>query len=250
MNFGAYRVVQVAQHYQQDVVVRMRPDRVKRWIGEQRMISGEDRTVVWRGDHNQHGEPGLPTPDIAGRLLYLRVERPGFRPIDLYLFTTLTDRLAYPTQAILELYGRRWDVELNLRHVKTTLQLEELAGKSVDIVRKELWVGFLAYTLIRGLMGLAALQAQLSPLGLSFARSLRRILDAAPRLAEADTPQQLLAAWEFLLTRLAKCTLPRRTKTRFEPRRVWGKPKVFPTIKGSRDQARAEELAKLAPAIS
>ena len=246
MNFGAYRVAQTAQCYLQDVVLRMRWDRVKGWIGNQRMDSGESRPVVWRGGHNQHAEPGLPLIDIPGRLIYLRVERPGFRPIDLYLFTTLTDPSQYPTQAILDLYGRRWNVELDLRHLKTTLQMEELTGKSVDMVRKELWVGFLAYNLIRGLMGLAALKAQLSPLGLSFARSLRRILSAAPRLLAAQSPEALAQAWDFLLTRVAKCTLPRSTKTRFEPRRVWGKPRVFPTIKGSREQARAEDLAKLA----
>ena len=249
MNFGCYRAVQVAHAYEQDVVFRVRPSRVKGWIGTQPMLSGEDRPVRWAPKEARRVEPNLPAPAIEGRLLYLRIEQAGFRPIDLYLFTTLTDPLLFPTQAIFELYARRYNVELNLRHLKTTLQMEALRGKSVDIVRKEVWVGFLAYTLIRGLMGLAAVSAQLSPLGLSFVRCLRRILSAAPRLAAAHTPQ-LQDAWQTLLIHLARCKLPVRKKARFEPRQVWGKPKVFPAIKGSRNKARAAELAKQSGTLS
>lgn len=249
-NFGAYRIAQVARHQEQDVVVRMRTDRVQRWIRHQPMRSGEDRAVSWSGANNQHIEPGLPAPDIAGRLLYLRLERDGFRPMDVYLFTTLTDPLLYSSADILALYARRWNVELNLRHLKTTLEMEELHGKSVDIVRKELLVGLLAYTFIRGVMGLAALQANLPPLALSFVRCARRILASAGQLASAASPEQFRQCWDLLLQRLAKCKVPTREKARHEPRYVWGKPRVYPTIKGSREQARIDEAAKWALPIS
>jgi hypothetical protein len=245
-NFGAYRIAQVAHHQQQDLVVRLRTDRVQRWIRHQPMRSGEDRSVSWSGANNQYIEPDLPAPDIAGRLLYVRVERDGFRPMDVYLFTTLTDRLTYSTQAILALYARRWNVELNLRHLKITMAMEELRAKSVDMVRKELLVGLLAYTLMRGVMGLAALQAHLAPLALSFARCTRRILASAQQLASADSPEQLRQYWQLLLQRLAKCKVPTRKKARHEPRYVWGRPRVYPTIKGSREQARIDEAAKWA----
>jgi hypothetical protein len=244
MNFGCYRTAQIAQEYQQDIVVRMRSDRVKRWIDKQPLASGEDRAVVWEVLDKRRLEEGLPAPAIAGRLIYLRVEQPGFRPFDLYLFTTLTDPVQFPTQAILKLYNRRWNVELNLRHLKTTLEMEDLHGKSVDLVRKEFWVGLLAYTLIRGIMGLAALHAKLSPLGLSFARCLRRIRSTCISHESPST------AWQSLFDRLAACRLPVRKKARVEPRQVWGKPRVFPTIKGSRDLARANEVAKYAQPIS
>ncbi len=240
MNFGCYRMAQIAKTFVQDIVVRMRPDRVKGWIEQQPLASGQDLPVLWEIKDKRRLEPGLPALTIAGRLIYLRIERPGFRPIDLYLFTTLTDAGQFPTQDILALYNRRWNVELNLRHLKTTMELESLRGKSVDLVRKELWVGFLAYTLVRGLMGLAALQVKLSALGLSFARCLRRILSTFIPIEQDPT------AWQFLFDRLAACMLPVRKTARFEPHQVWGKPKSFPTIKGSRAQARALELAKLA----
>ena len=37
--------------------------------------------------------------------------------------TTLLDADRYPAQVITELYGQRWQVETNLRHLKTTLRM-------------------------------------------------------------------------------------------------------------------------------
>ena len=51
------------------------------------------------------------------------------------------DRGQYPPEDIIALYAQRWNVELNLRHVRTPLHMEALDGKSVDIVRKELGLG-------------------------------------------------------------------------------------------------------------
>lgn len=242
--FGVYRVIQIAQFYQQDVLVRLGKSQVKRFLGPQSLQSGAEREVVWYAKAGRSSEAGLPTPDVPGRLLYVRVERNGFRPMDVYLFTTLSAVHLYPTQALLDLYCRRWEVELDLRHLKTTLDMEELHAKSVEMVRKELLVGLLAYNLIRGVMALTALRAKCSTLALSFAGCLRRILHRLPDFA--DPSQAAPALWDDLLVRLAGCLLPIRKVARFEPRRVWGKPKVFPVIKGSRKQARLDELLKFA----
>ena len=59
----------------------------------------------------------------------------------MYLFTTLLDAEPYTVEKLVELYGLRWHVELNLCYVKDTLDMALLAGKSVDIVRKELHAG-------------------------------------------------------------------------------------------------------------
>jgi len=59
----------------------------------------------------------------------------------LYLFTTLTDRGQYPPEDIIALYAQRWNVELNLRHVRTPFPTEAPDGKPVGIVRKELGLG-------------------------------------------------------------------------------------------------------------
>lgn len=82
-------------------------------------------------------------------------------------------------QALVDLYGQRWHVELALRHVKSALGLSQLQARSVEMARKELVAGCLAYNLIRGLMALAALRANVPPLDLSFKRCWIRIQDMA-----------------------------------------------------------------------
>lgn len=94
--------------------------------------------------------PRLSVEPIAGRLIYVRVERPGFRPVDLYLFTTLLDASRYTIAQLVELYGLRWHVELDIRYVKDTLDMGLLTGQSPDIVCKEFDCGLLAYNLILG----------------------------------------------------------------------------------------------------
>lgn len=61
----------------------------------------------------------------------------------------MLDSEVYPTTEIMRLYGQRWDVELDLRHLKTTLGMDILRGKTPEMVRKEIYVYLLAYNSIR-----------------------------------------------------------------------------------------------------
>ncbi|MDO8472740.1 MAG: transposase [Dehalococcoidia bacterium] len=137
---------------------------------------------------------------ITGRLLYLRLERNGLQPVDLYFFTTLLDASLYTAPELVHLYGNRWHVELNLRYVKATLDMDLLAGKSVDVVRKELCAGMLAYNLIRTFISLAAQGAGLSPLVLSFTKCWRRIHDKFAVLRPTTTTQHIAEKIERLLS--------------------------------------------------
>jgi hypothetical protein len=53
-------------------------------------------------------------------------------------------------------FRQRWHVELDLRVIKTTLQMPELSCNIPQMNEKELWVHFLAYNLIRALIAQAA----------------------------------------------------------------------------------------------
>ena len=64
------------------------------------------------------------------REIYYYVSIPGFRTQQVSLITTLLDTQTYPTLEIVQLYGYRWDVELDLKHLKTTLGMEVLRGKT------------------------------------------------------------------------------------------------------------------------
>ncbi len=236
-NFGIYHLMQVISAVKSHAVVRLKTAQAKRVAGEPLQV-GMDRAVVWTPSRQDTWEADLPSTPVPGRVIYFRVEHDGFRPIDLYLFTTLTDREAFPIPDLVKLYGLRWNVELDLRHVKTTLQMEQLTGQSVDIVRKELVLGLTAYNLLRGLMGVAAIRAQHLPLELSLAQCWRRTLDAGRSVGPAISPAGIEPIVERLLVRLGRCVLPKRKRQRFEPRMVWGRPQKYPRIKGSREAAR------------
>lgn len=236
-NFGVYHLLQVITAVQSDVLFRLSRVRAQH-LASQTLRSGMELDVVWRPSRFDTYEDDWPTPAIGGRLIYVRMERDGFRPMELYLFTTLLDREEFPLSELVKLYGERWNVELDVRHVKTTLQMEELAGQSVDIVRKELVLGLTAYNLWRGLMGVAAIQAQRLPLELSLAQCWRRTLDALRSLPLAASPAEMERVAERLLIRLGRCVLPKRKRERFEPRAVWGHRNVYPKIRGSREETR------------
>jgi hypothetical protein len=242
--FGIYHLVQVVVGCNQDAVFRIQASHIGRWCTGS-LASGSDLDVVWSPSAIDQLEPDLPAPAIAGRLLYVRIAAPGFRPKDIYLFTTLTDRIRYPAQAIVQLYARRWEVELDLRQVKTTLEMEFLTGKTVAIIENEWLLGLAAYNLIRALMAQAAIQAGLQPLRLSFVRCWRRIVATSYLCEPAPTPTKAEHQLTALLQRLATCRLPQRSRARYEPRAVRKRPQLFPYLKGSREAARQAHIELL-----
>jgi len=77
---------------------------------------------------------------------------PGRRTQQVTLTTTLLDPVKYPAAALAELYGRRWEIETNFDHLKTTLKMDVLHCKTVEGVKKELTMYALVYNLIRLVM--------------------------------------------------------------------------------------------------
>lgn len=86
------------------------------------------------------------------RVIKYYIPSPGFRTSSVILATTLLDSKVYPPTEIMRLYGQRWQVELDLRHLKTTLDMDILRGKTLEIVRKEIYAHLLAYNLLRTVM--------------------------------------------------------------------------------------------------
>lgn len=72
-----------------------------------------------------------------------------------------------------KLFVQRWNIELALHHIKTTLGMDRLSCKTPEMCQKELWVYMLAYNLIRLLMAQAASQASILPRQLSFKHTLQ-----------------------------------------------------------------------------
>lgn len=90
--------------------------------------------------------------ELAVRELRYRVETPGYRVREITLVTTLMDATIYPASALAELYYKRWQVELNFRHIKISMNMDVLRCETVAGVLKELAVFSLAYNLVRSVM--------------------------------------------------------------------------------------------------
>ena len=105
---------------------------------------------------------------ITIREFAITVEIPGFRTDRIVVHTSLVDPKTYSKAEIALLYRRRWEAELNLRSLKSVMQMDHLRCKTPPRVRNELRTHLLGYNLIRQVMAESALFGGLSPWQLSF----------------------------------------------------------------------------------
>ena len=73
------------------------------------------------------------------REIRYNVVQPGYRSSTITIATTLTDAEVYSAEDIAELYGFRWNSELDIRSIKQSMNLAHVRCKSPEMVRKELW---------------------------------------------------------------------------------------------------------------
>lgn len=121
----------------------------------------------------------LPKSLLIRELRY-RIEAPGFRTREVTPATTLLDGEAYPASELAGLYAGRWAIELNLRHLKTTMKMDVLRCKSVAGVTKELMAYCLVYNPVRVVMLEAARRQGVAVDRISFVDGLRWLASARP----------------------------------------------------------------------
>lgn len=148
----------------------------------------------------------LPITLLVRELRFLTPQK-GHRTKVITLVTTLLDPVAYPKAALAELYLSRWQIEVNLDHMKTTMGMAVLHCKTVEGVLKELYMFALAYNLIRLVM-LEASRLQKIPLDrISFIDALRWLRDA-----KAETKLTPLVVNPLRPNRLEPRVIKRRMK--------------------------------------
>ena len=147
------------------------------------------------------------------------------------LVTTLLNHRTVSKYDLSELYAQRWNVELDLRNLKTTTGMDVLDCQTPQMNEKQLWVHLLAYNVIRLLMAQAASNAGVDPRGLSFKHTVQLWTEWIARglSATKDCGQ--------LFTLIAQCTVGNR-RGRIEPRMRKRRPKPYPWLKVPRAQAR------------
>src|SRR6266566_5857190 len=183
--FGVWAVLAQCLHRQVHGVFRVRGQRRSDWRRGKR-LSKNERRVEWEKPRNRPAYIDTKLWDLLPEILTLRLVRvnitePGYRTRKIILVTTLLDSKKYPPGALAQLYRRRWDMELSLRHLKTTLQMEHLSCKTPENVQRELHMHLLMHNCVRRLMFEAARKANVPLSRISFAGALA----AARRTGEA-----------------------------------------------------------------
>jgi hypothetical protein len=223
-NFGVFCVAWQAGTCGLDVVIRLTNERASKIAGGTIPREGE-QTVVWkpsRFDGRRQG--GMPKDAaIAGRLISVRIGR-GNSKDWLHLFTTSL----LPLAEVVELYGKRWNIETDLRALKRTVGMHHIAAKNQSMMEKELFTAIAAYNLVRTVIALAAHRHNLSPRQLSFTFALTVVNAAWPRILAAPDEHTHRREVLKMLDATAQGKHPQRRKSRSFPRAVWYPNRSFP----------------------
>ncbi len=207
----------------------------RRTVGKTRLqrLGRGDGLILW---HKGKAGPHCPDkalwhtfPDtLLLREITFRTGGCGFRTRVVTVVTTLLDPVAFPTQAFADLYRRRWQAELFLRDIKTTLGMDILTCKSPEMVLKELTMYLIAYNLVRVTMLEAAAPSPGAPgpcQSPSFKGTLSTLRTWAPFFPDLPAPHRN-RLWLLLLRCIADDPLPHRPN-RSEPRARKRRPKAM-----------------------
>jgi hypothetical protein len=166
------------------------------------------------------------------------VHEPGRRTESITVITTLTDAAVYSKEDIAELYGLRWNVELDIRAIKQTLGLDHVRCKTPAMVLRELWVTLLAYNLIRTVAASSAAVHHKQPRRLSFTLTCQAIL-ASWMLWSTGAVMDAHAMQAAMLAQIASHEVANRPG-RIEPRVLKRRRHHYPLMQRPRNELRAE----------
>jgi len=165
---------------------------------------------------------------------------PGRRTKMIDVITTLTDPKEHSKEEIAELYGFRWNSELDIRSIKESLNLGHVRCKSPEMVRRELWTTLLAYNLIRTTAAGAALLHGKQPRQISFTATCQYVLASWMQMSSGLIEPSLLQRYLLrMLKQIASCEVADRPG-RLEPREVKRRPKPYKSMQKPRNELRRE----------
>ncbi len=183
---------------------------------------------------------------LTVRMVRFRVPTANGRSRKITLITTLTDPVLWPVELLAALYARRWNIELYLDDIKTTLHMDMLSCLTPPMIHKELEMHLIAYNLIRSIMGEAACVCHTPLDRLSFKGTLDTARQYSQIIAQVPVSHRKLrrAIYADMLAVVAEDQVPKRPD-RFEPRCQKRRPKAYPFMKRPRRELRAARVDHL-----
>jgi len=237
--FCSYAEVALLRRRGVDSVVRLHQRR-RTDFRRGRILGLQDHVVSW--DKPTRCPRGLRESDyrqlpdaLSVREIRYRVDVAGFRTRRITLATTLLDAETYVPEALGELYFLRWDVEVDFRHIKTTMQMEHLRCKTPAMIRKEIWAHLLAYNLIRTMMWRAARIGPGRARRVSFQGTIQHVLS----FRELGPPGRDRTEEQDVLLRLVAHQIVPYRPHRIEPRVRKRRPKNYRLMTRPRSELQA-----------
>ncbi|MGB5768330.1 MAG: IS4 family transposase, partial [Crocosphaera sp.] len=202
-----------------------------------------DRLILWEKpkskpkDISRKDFESLPK-DLVLREVHCYICIPGFRTKEIIVVTTLIDAIEYPSSDILDLYDSRWQAEVNLRNIKTTLGMDILSCKTPEMVRKEIYVYLLAYNLLRLIMYDSGDTFDSLPIRLSLQSTRQHLNNFSTKWVD-KTRKRVKKIYKTMLKKIADSYEKRRV-CRVEPRVRKRRPKSYPLMQEPRSVLRAK----------
>jgi len=177
--YGSYVSIALLAQKGIDVISRMHQMRKLNKKTAERLGNG-DWLVTWnkpltRPKYITLAEWKTIPKKIKIRVIEYRVDIDGFRTERVFLSTALLDAESYTWEGLVDLYSRRWTIELRFRDIKSTMQMSELKGRTPDIVRKEIVMMAITYNAVKALMCRAGKANSVDVSRISFAGTVSQI---------------------------------------------------------------------------
>jgi hypothetical protein len=188
--------------------------------------SPDDDILVWERPNKPRGMTGEEyrsyPKTLTMRQVTVDARDKNNRAKQFKVVTTILDP-SIDGKQIGDLYERRWDGEVDIRSIKSTMQMDILRCKTPDMVHKEIWTHLLAYNLLRTVMAVAADENDTEPRMVSFKGAKQALTAFAPKI-EAARPEDRASLIDAMLTTIAYHRVGNRPG-RWEPRARKRRPK-------------------------
>ena len=222
-----------------DLVARAQYQRVASQTAESRP---DGDVLVWHRPNKPHGMTGEQYRSYPKTLLMRQVavdaRDKNNRAEQFHVITTILDASIDGGQ-IGTLYERRWEGEVDIRSIKSTMQMDILRCKTPEMVHKEIWTHLLAYNLLRTAMAVAASENGIEPREVSFKGAKQALTAFAPKI-EAARPEDRAPLVDAMLTVMAYHRVGDRPE-RWEPRARKRRPKPGARLTQPRVIAKLEQ---------
>ena len=234
--FCSYELIaRVTRECKGHVLMRLHQARFKKLDWRKgKKLGASGRLVEWQKPSSRPTSCELSQEDWKAlpetlTLRYIKMgyeSRSGEKKV-LVVVTDLLDPIRYPDEELIDLYAKRWEIEVRLRDVKTTLGMEFFRVQSPAMAHKTLLMMVIAYNLIRIVMQQAADRCGRPVAEMSFKGILDLVLTTRETFQQNNLHRRTRRNLRERLLEICVTKVLEIRPNRREPRAVKRRPKSY-----------------------